>query len=303
VFRSLQSRLTAGFVTIIALTVAAVSVSVSLLYADVLYKQYDATYQNNASVIAALLDSDERTVFFAQSLGAGGAITPIDLPARVTDLGVQFHVRIRIYDTPGHHIVAASKDVAVAPDQHLAPDTFAPLVRKPTVGYVLRNLNLPAPEIEVSHPLTDRAYQQQLFFRDVTIVTLGALLLAFVLSGILAERLTAPFRVLTRAAASLGVGNLSERAPEGHARDGRRDEAGELAHQFNRMARRIEESFALVSAERDRISLDRDNLRQFVADVSHETKAIVDAHRGRITVESAPGHGTTMRLSLPLAPP
>jgi len=278
-FHSLQARLSAGFVVIIALTVVAVSVSVSLLYAGVLRDQYDATYQNNATTLATLLDSDERTNLFDQQILPSGAVTPIDVPARVTALALQFHVHIRIYTLPDHRLVAESKEVSPPIDPHLALDDFGPLIRPTSVGYVLRDLQLPAPEIEVSRPLTDRAYRQQLFVRDVAVVTLGALLLAIILSGILAERLTAPFRVLTRAAARVGEGYLRERVPEGRALEGRRDEAGELAHQFNRMAGRLEETFAQVSAERDRLALDRDHLRQFVADVSHELRTPLTALR------------------------
>jgi len=272
VFRSLQARLTAGFVAIIAITVVAVSVSVSLLYAGVLRDQYYATYQNNATALATLLDSDERTNLFTQQILHNGIAAPIDLPTRVTNLAMQFHVHIRIYNTSDHRIVVESREVYPKGDQRLALDIFGPLTRPTSVGYVLQNLQLPAPAIEVSRPLTDRVYQQQLFFRNIAVVTLGALLLAFLLSSVLAERLTAPFRVLTRAAARLGEGNLRERAPEGAARAGRRDEAGELAYQFNRMAGRLEESFALVSAERD-------SLRQFVADVSHELRTPLTALR------------------------
>jgi signal transduction histidine kinase len=52
----------------------------------------------------------------------------------------------------------------------------------------------------------------------------------------------------------------------------RRDEAGELARQFNQMAARLQESFATISADRDR-------LRAFVADVSHELRTPLTALR------------------------
>jgi len=276
-FHSLQTRLTAGFVAIIAITVVSVSISVSLLYAGVLHDQYDATYRNNFRALVALLDSDERTIIFDQQVLHDSTIVPIDLPARVTALATQFHVHIRIYTLPGRQVAVESRETDPRDDQHLAPDTFGALASTPGVGYVLRQLQLPAPEIEVSRPLTDRLYQEHLFFRNVATVTLGALLLAVVLSGLLAERLTAPFRVLTGAAARVGEGNLRERVPEERIRSGRRDEAGELAHQFNRMAGQLEQSFASVSAERDRLALDRDHLRQFVADVSHELRTPLTA--------------------------
>jgi len=131
---------------------------------------------------------------------------------------------------------------------------------------------VPVARIAVSDPLNDRAYQERQFLGAVAWITLGALLLTLVVGGILSDRLTAPLRVLTRATARMDAGALGLRVPEGQ-----RDEAGELARQFNRMAERLEESFRLLSAERDRLALDRDGLRQFVADVSHELRTPLTA--------------------------
>jgi len=186
-------------------------------------------------------------------------------------LGKTYHVRVRLSNLYGG-LSADSGDPVAPPGGHLAPDTFVPQTFSALV--VLPGIAKPVNfgRIEVSDPLTDQAYQQGKLVATVAWITLGALLPTLVVGFVLADRLTAPLRVLTRATALMDAGAFGPRVPEG-----RRDEAGELARQFNRMAERLEESFGLLSAERDRLALDRDSLRQFVADVSHELRTPLTA--------------------------
>jgi len=87
------------------------------------------------------------------------------------------------------------------------------------------------------------------------------LLVAGLFSGLvcfwLSRTLTRPIDQLRLTGQALGRGDLSARAPESTAR--RRDELGELATDFNRMAGRIED---LVN-----------NQRQLLRDVSHELRS------------------------------
>jgi len=76
---------------------------------------------------------------------------------------------------------------------------------------------------------------------------------------------SAPVRQLTAAADRMSGGDLSARAPV-HGRD----EIGQLAGQFNQMAGRLEASFAELASERDA-------LRRFVADASHELRTPITA--------------------------
>ena len=274
-FRSLQARLTAGFVAIIAVTILAVSVSILLLYAQVLHERYRETYRSQAEAAAISINNQLRITLLQQLANVNrgdNSLSSNDLAAFVDDLSRTLHVHIRVLDTANNRAIAESR-AAIGSGQHLAPDDLGQLPSYVSpISVTGVQLPVQVASIAISHPLTDRAYQQGQFVQRVVWITLGALLLAFVLGGLLSERLTAPFRVLTRAAARFGEGNLQARAPEGAARAGWRDEAGELAYQFNRMAGRLEESFALVSAERD-------SLRQFVADVSHELRTPLTALR------------------------
>jgi two-component system sensor histidine kinase BaeS len=101
--------------------------------------------------------------------------------------------------------------------------------------------------------------------RQAILVAAGAATLIAVIMGLLVSRgLTAPIAELTVAAGHMS-GDLSTRA---HVRGN--DEIGQLAQQFNRMAERLEASFAELSTERDA-------LRRFIADASHELRTPITA--------------------------
>jgi len=101
--------------------------------------------------------------------------------------------------------------------------------------------------------------------RSFVVAGIGAGLLA-VLVGLLVSRgLTAPIRSLGDAARRMGDGDLSARSP---VQSG--DEIGQVAAQFNRMAAGLQASFAELEAERDA-------LRRFVADASHELRTPITA--------------------------
>jgi signal transduction histidine kinase len=86
--------------------------------------------------------------------------------------------------------------------------------------------------------------------------------------GLVVSRgLTAPLAGLGQATARMNSGDLTARAPvHGH------DEIALLAGQFNQMAVALEASFAALAAERDA-------LRRFVADASHELRTPITALR------------------------
>ncbi|MER3514529.1 MAG: two-component sensor histidine kinase, partial [Chloroflexota bacterium] len=71
-------------------------------------------------------------------------------------------------------------------------------------------------------------------------------------------------------------GDLSTRAPV-HGED----EIGQLARQFNQMAAHLEASFAQLSAERDA-------LRRFIADASHELRTPITALQNFLDLVQGP---------------
>ncbi len=98
-----------------------------------------------------------------------------------------------------------------------------------------------------------------------TYAALGAMALAVIVGLVVARGLTAPLLELGAVASRMSGGDLSTRAPV-HGKD----EIGHLAGQFNQMAERLESSFAELAAERDA-------LRRFIADASHELRTPMTA--------------------------
>ena len=102
--------------------------------------------------------------------------------------------------------------------------------------------------------------------RDAFLLAAGGATFMAVVVGLLVSRgLSAPLRQLTAVAGEMSGGELSIRAPLRG-----KDEIGQLAGQFNQMAERLEASFAELSAERDA-------LRRFIADASHELRTPITA--------------------------
>ena len=93
----------------------------------------------------------------------------------------------------------------------------------------------------------------------------GAMLMAVVVGLLVSRGLSAPVRQLTEVAGRMSGGDLSTRAPVRG-----KDEIGQLAGQFNQMAERLEASFAELATERDA-------LRRFIADASHELRTPITA--------------------------
>jgi signal transduction histidine kinase len=103
--------------------------------------------------------------------------------------------------------------------------------------------------------------------RAFVLAGIGAALLAL-LAGLLVSRsLSRPLTSLAAAAGQMSAGDLSVRAPvQG------KDEIGQLGRQLNQLAERLEGSFAELAAERD-------SLRRFIADASHELRTPITALR------------------------
>jgi signal transduction histidine kinase len=93
----------------------------------------------------------------------------------------------------------------------------------------------------------------------------GATLLAVIVGLLVSRGLTAPLRALTAAASQMSSSDMSIRAPVRG-----KDEIGQLARQFNQMTEQLEASFAELAAERD-------SLRRFIADASHELRTPITA--------------------------
>lgn len=101
--------------------------------------------------------------------------------------------------------------------------------------------------------------------RALILAGIGASLLAVILGLIVSRTLTAPLKSLATVAGRMSQGDLSARAPVAGG-----SELEQLGRQFNEMAARLESSFAELASERD-------SLRRFIADASHELRTPITA--------------------------
>ncbi|MCX7029919.1 MAG: HAMP domain-containing sensor histidine kinase [Spirochaetes bacterium] len=123
----------------------------------------------------------------------------------------------------------------------------------------------PLAYVELSSPLSFQRETTETLAGAVVFSGLGALAVAVAFGMLIGRTLTDPLRAVSRAAMRMGAGDLAARAPSG-----RRDEIGDLARSFNAMAGSLESSFRDLAAERD-------SLRRFVADASHELRTPITA--------------------------
>ena len=107
--------------------------------------------------------------------------------------------------------------------------------------------------------------------RALMVAGLGAVLVAVLLGFLMSRTLTAPLMALETATQQMEEGDLAVRAPETVG------EIGDLSRRFNRMAARLQATFADLAAERDA-------LRRFIADASHELRTPLTALRQFIEI-------------------
>ena len=113
---------------------------------------------------------------------------------------------------------------------------------------------------------TNYSYESLATMRQAFIIAAGgASLLAVGVALLVGQGLTAPIKVLQQVAGRMSGGDLTARAPAGGTA-----EINALAEQFNQMADQVEQSIEHLQAERDA-------LRRFIADASHELRTPITA--------------------------
>jgi signal transduction histidine kinase len=123
--------------------------------------------------------------------------------------------------------------------------------------------------VEISEPPALNTTLLDQLQRSLTLAGLGAVVIAGLFGLWTSHRMSAPIRDLAQTAAQMGAGDLSVRATAAqHDRDAH--EIRELASQFNQMADSLEATFDPLAAERDA-------LRRFIADASHELRTPITA--------------------------
>jgi signal transduction histidine kinase len=291
--RTFQGRLSLAFVMVFVLAVGTVSTLTVLVLDNALRQQEETNLQARANAVAAVvrvkaessaaLDPTNVTV-----VSAGGQLndlvrSALSNPTTLTDYAnnvAQADLRLRVglgSDTPGriefypaNEPSTFSASLTAQPGRGQARDSVSyteifkvqdPVGVQPT-WYL---------EVSLSAPYTTRSSTIASVVGFLIVTASVALLLAIVVSSLLARRFTRPLRRLTDAARALAEGDLARRVSAERAQTGGL-EIAELSHQFNAMADQVEETMEVIRR-------DRDISREFLADVSHELRTPLAALR------------------------
>ncbi len=192
---------------------------------------------------------------------------------------------MRVEEAPwGRRVVFESVTNATASPARTADPT-------PTVAVHSRNSNsaaLASLRYPIGNPANPLGYVQldladspggqalEAMRQALLLAGLGAAAIAVVAGLLVGRSLTAPLLALAESATRMSSGDLAVRAPEGGL-----GEIGQLSYQFNRMAERLQASFTAISTERDA-------LRRFIADASHEMRTPITALRNFIELMQGP---------------
>ena len=281
--RTLQSRLTIGFVSVVALTLIAVSALVLNRLDDYFRQQQDADLDARATNVAGyvvnsiLQDTARGSRPVVTSDGTVDEVVVADLTSdrarsALANVLAQADVTVRIGQVTAAGLVPASNGVFTAT---LTAQPAKGQTREPTAsGTKQVRVSAIFPfwvDVTLSNPYTFRATAVANVVGLLAVTGLLALVLAMVVTVVLARRFTTPLRRLTEAARDLAEGELTSRVPVENVQAGS-VELTELALQFNTMADRLEESVAIIRGDRDRS-------RDFLADVSHELRTPIAALR------------------------
>jgi signal transduction histidine kinase/uncharacterized protein (UPF0333 family) len=291
--RTFQGRLTLAFVLVFALAVGTVSVLTLFVLNDDLRQLEKTNLEARTNAVAAVIrvraegaaaqNPANTTVVSGGGTLNGNVIAAIGDQTTLTDYAnnvAQADLRLRFVvgsETPsGLEFIPTTPDstfnasLTAAPGNGQARDTvsythtfeFADSAGVKPTWYL---------EVSLSAPYTTRSSTIKSIFGFLFVTSMGALLLAVVVSAMLARRFTTPLRRLTEAARALAEGDLARRVPADRARTGGA-EITELSRQFNTMADQVEETL-------DELRRDRDTGREFLADVSHELRTPLAALR------------------------
>jgi signal transduction histidine kinase len=286
--RTLQARLTLAFVSVVALTLAIVSLVVINRVDDYFASQAQADLYARASIVLDLVVANiDEKIPGELIVKPDGSVNPKvtgllenrSSQRLLADQVAQANVTVTIgqatRDSSQHVSVVARPD-AIFSTSRLEPprsgQALDPITRATRVKVVNENqMNEYAIGVELSDPYTFRAGAVANVAGLLAIVGLLALGLAVVVAAVAARRFAAPIRRLTDASRAIAEGDYSRRVPETPSRTGAA-ELAELSRQFNAMAARLGESVEIIRRDRDRS-------RDFLADVSHELRTPIAALR------------------------
>jgi signal transduction histidine kinase len=132
----------------------------------------------------------------------------------------------------------------------------------------------PLGTVQILESPSYRAAAMESFLTPFLAAAGGALFLSAIVGLWIGHHISSPIIQLSQTAGKMGAGDLSARAP-----NIRGDEIGQLGTELNSMAERLENSFVQLADERD-------NLRRFITDASHELRTPITALRNFLEIMS-----------------
>jgi signal transduction histidine kinase/uncharacterized protein (UPF0333 family) len=291
--RTFQGRLSLAFVLVFAMAVGLVSVMTVLVLDNDLRQQETTNLAARANAIAevvqvkaeALADQDTSNGMVISPGGTlnaqvvsiiGSQTTLTDYANNVAQADLQLRFGLGSQTSAGTEFVPTRPlstfraTLTAEPGRGQARDkvSYTQVFRFDDPAGVQPTWYL---EVTLSSPYTTRQSTIATIVGFLLITAAGALVLAIIISSVLARRFTKPLHRLTDAARALADGDLSRRVPADRARAGG-TEIADLSRQFNTMADQVEETMEVIRR-------DRDISREFLADVSHELRTPLAALR------------------------
>jgi signal transduction histidine kinase len=192
-----------------------------------------------------------------------GALRPRDLMPLLRELPLgTTYVFARRMPTPWGRRFVFENDMQA---ERIPGERPSPLRQLMSVTLPIGEPQAPVGWVEMSSPLSLASEALGPVRTSVLLSAIGALVVAVIAGLLFGRTISDPLRSLAGTARRMTDGDLSARASTA-----RRDEIGDLARQFNAMAQSLETSFHDLRVERD-------SLKRFVADASHELRTPITA--------------------------
>ena len=252
-FRSIRWRIAAAFAVLLIVCIGGLSAYLSHFFRD--------NYMSNLR--AQLTDQAKLVGDASEPCFLSGDASEIDTLAK--RLGEQIDARVTIIGSDGTVLGDSEEDPAEMENHGDRPEVIEALEGE-TGSDVRRSETLHrdmmyvaaviAPDgdtvgvARVSLPLTEINAAMGHINLVIALVALVAVALGILVAFQITRITVDPIRRLTRISKEMAEGNLNQeiRVPS-------RDEVGDLARAFNRMAAKLKEAMTLVTAERDRIAI------------------------------------------------
>ncbi|MDD1652644.1 MAG: cell wall metabolism sensor histidine kinase WalK [Methanomicrobiales archaeon] len=252
-FRSIRWRIAAAFAVLLVVCIGGLSAYLSHFFRD--------NYMSNLRM--QLADQAKLVGDASEPYFLGGDTDNLDALAK--RLGGQIDARVTIVDSDGSVLGDSKEDPAEMENHGDRPEVIEALaggtgsdVRRSETLYrdMMYVAAVIAPEgdavgvARVALPLTDINSAMGHINAVIAVGALVAAALGILLAFLITRITVDPIRRLTMISQDMAEGNLSQEITVPS-----RDEVGDLGRAFNRMAVKLKEAMALVTAERDRMAI------------------------------------------------